>query len=169
MKPFRNLIPTLLLFGGCSLFAGDYDTLFQTIKANWPERKTAVVACNLEMSRFAVADLLEAAKKAGITVQAINTKTDKDVDTTRGVLNKMRPDFLVLVDSDPVLGTQSKETKSLISNSLNIGIPTVGINADFLKSGGALAVGPKTDGKVIANTRNIKALRLKVPDGSTLQ
>jgi len=169
MKRFRLLLPSLLFFGGGNLFAGDYDTLFQTLKTSWPDRKGAVVACNLELSRFAVTDLVEAAKKAGISVQAINVKLDKDVDSARGLVSKMRPDFIILVDSDPILGVQGKETKGFISSGLTSGIPSVGTSPDFLKLGGVLAVGPKTYGKVLANGRNIRTLRLKMPEGSTVQ
>ncbi len=169
MKSFRLLVSALMLLGGGNLFGGDYDTLFQTLKANWPDRKGAVVACNLELSRFAITDLLEAAKKVGISVQAINIKTEKDVDNARGIVGKMRPDLIILVDSDPILGVQGRETKGFISSGMNSGIPSVGTNPEFLKIGGVLAVGPKTDGKVFSNGRSIRALRLKVPEGSIVQ
>ena len=46
---------------------------------------------------------------------------------------------------------------------------SVGTSGDFLKVSGALAVGPKTSGKVLASGRLTKSLRLKVPEGTTLQ
>ncbi len=169
MKLFRATLTGLLLAGGCGLFAGDYDALIKTLKANWPDSKEAVVVCDLELSRFAVTELASATRAAGITLQAVNVKTDKDVDTAKSSIKSMRPDFIVLVDSDPVLGTQGKLTKSFIASALIQSIPSVGTHADYLKVGGVLAVGPKTEGKVVASGRLIKSLRLKVPEGSTLQ
>lgn len=169
MKPFRATITGLLLAGSCGLFAGDYDALIKTMKASLPDGKEAVVVCDLELSRFAVTDLASATRAAGITLQAVNVKTDKDVDTAKSSINSMRPDFIVLVDSDPVLGTKGKLTKSFISSALMQSIPSVGVHADFLKVGGVLAVGPKTEGKVIASGKLTKSLRLKVPEGTTLQ
>ncbi len=169
MKSVRTLLTGLLLIGSCSLFAGDYDSLFKTVKANWPNRKMAAVVCDLEMSRFAVADLAAAAHAAGISLQAVNVKADKDVDAAKTSIYNMRPDFIVMVDSDPVLGIHGKLTKSFISSALNIGVPSVSTHGDFLKVGGVLAVGPKTEGKVLASGRLTKSLRLKVPEGTTLQ
>ena len=169
MSVLRSVLAGLLLTGGCSLIGSDYNDLIKTIKTNWPDRKDAVVVCDLELGRFAVADLASATRAAGISLQALNVKTEVDADRARGTINGMRPGFVVLIDSDPILGPQSKYTKSFISKILNIGVPTVSIHADFLKLGGALAVGPKTAGKVIANANLTKSMRLKVPESATLQ
>jgi len=169
MRFLRAILPSVMLAGSCTLIAGDYDELAKTLKANWPERKSAVVVCDLELSRFAVADLATAARAVGISLQAVNVKADSDVDRAKSTINGMRPDLVVLIESDPILGLQGKHTKSFVSNASNRGIPSVGINSEILKVGGVLAIGTKTAGKLIASASLIRSLRLKTPEGATLQ
>jgi len=135
----------LMLLAGSAMFAGTQDTLFQSVKKQWPDKKEGVIVCNTDASAAAVQSLAAAASKLGIALCVCNVGNERDVDAAIGMVNRSHPDFLVLVDQDPVLGASSKSTKRFIDRAASAGVPTIATGEALVKIGAVLS--PEGKGK----------------------
>lgn len=129
----------LLLLSGSAIVAGTHDDLLQSVKKKWPDKQQGIVVCNMQANSETVQALAVAAGKLGITLEVFNVENDKDIDSACGMVMRSRPDFLVLVDQDPILGAASKQTKNFIQRTSMAGVPTVATGEALVKLGAAFS------------------------------
>jgi ABC-type uncharacterized transport system substrate-binding protein len=129
----------LLLLSGSTIVAGTHDDLLQSLKKQWPDKQQGLVVCNMQASAETVQALTAAAGKVGIALQVFNVANDQDIDAASGVVKGSRPDFVLLVDQDPVLGASGKLTKKFIQRASSAGIPTATTGEALLKIGAVLS------------------------------
>jgi len=129
----------LLLLSGSAIVAGTHDDLLQSVKKRWPDKKQGIVVCNTEANAESVQALAVAASKLGLTLQVFNVADDRDIDSASGIVMRSRPDFVVLVDQDPILGAAGKQTKKFIQRASSAGVPTISTGESMLKIGAVLS------------------------------
>lgn len=162
MNPFRSPLAALALAAGSSLFAGDYDAMLDTVKRVLPGKTLGVVACHLEGNKAAVRELAEAAHHRGLKLRFLDIPNAGQVNAATGNLPALNAEFALIVDSDPVVGSNGSKTKSLTSAYDSLGMPSFATDEAAVKNGATLAIGPKTQGKVVPNAARVKYFRLKV-------
>lgn len=158
----KPLFLTTLLATGANLMAGDFDQLMDLIKRAMPGKTTGAVACNLETNKDVLRDLAATAHNRGLTLRFFNVTSGEQANTVSGTLKGANPDFVILIDRDPVLGAAGSNTKSFASFLSSSGIPSFSTDEAAIKLGATLAVGPKTQGKVVPNGNKPKALGVKL-------
>ncbi len=136
----------VLLGASAGLWAGNFDSLIQDASQRFSKHREAMVVCNLEANKAVVAELAAAAKAQNIELRAVNVASPKDIDQAYSILQGQRPDFVVVVDTDSVLGGQARATKTFIRTVKNMGIPTVATGSEALKVGAVLSPTGKTQG-----------------------
>lgn len=146
------------------LRAGDYDALGKTLKHAWPRCSTVAVVCDATSSRGAVDAL--AASLPGLKLMVVDVKGPQEVGKAVATLNQHRPDAVVLVAGDHVVGDGSSAASFLIQRMAAIKVPTVGITPEAVKQGAVLAVGPDTGGKVMGNARAASVTGTTLPPGA---
>jgi ABC-type uncharacterized transport system substrate-binding protein len=129
----------LLLLSGTAMVAGTPDDLLKSLKKQWPDKKQGIVICNTQVNADTVQALAAAAEKTGISLQVFNVATDRDIDSASGIVMQSRPDFVVLVDQDPVLGASGKQTKKFIQRASSAGVPTISTGESLMKIGAVLS------------------------------
>lgn len=163
MSMLRNtLLLTLITLGAPLAKAGDFDQLLDTIKKSLPGKTQGLVACNLESAKGAVRELAEAAHHRGFKIRFMDIRTSEQAGFILSSVRTSAPDWAILIGSDAQLGTQGSKTKSYISGLQSIGVPVFGLEEGDLKMGAALAVSPKTQGKVIPNPGKVQSFGIKL-------
>ncbi len=133
---------TILLLAGSTMIAGSPDGLFSSVKKKWPSKKEAFVVCNATTSAKALDELVASATRMGYQVQVFDVATEGDVDKATGIVQNTRPDFVVLLDQDSILGVNGKKTKRFIERVGAVGVPTVGTGEGLVKIGAVLSDSP---------------------------
>jgi hypothetical protein len=149
-----------------SLLAGDYGHVLDVVSQAWPERAKGVVLCSLEANQFTLLDLVDTAKERGLNLTIVNMKELKALDKTIATTLSRRPDFVLIIDDDPILGSKGTALPRLLARAASLGIPTVGMSVEPLKVGGAIAAGAAVTDKVYFNEVVLKTLKLPIPDGA---
>ena len=149
-----------------SLLAGDYGHVLDVVSQTWPERGKGVVLCSLEANQFTLLDLVDTAKERGLSLTIVNLKELKALDKTIATTLSRRPDFVLIIDDDPILGSKGSALPRLLARAASLGIPTVGMSVEPLKVGGALAAGAAATDKVYYSDAVLKTLKLPIPEGA---
>jgi ABC-type uncharacterized transport system substrate-binding protein len=156
----------LALVVATTLSAGDYDALLSTVAKAKPEWKTAAAMCSLDMNQLALLDLTDSAKQKGISLIVMNVASAKDVEPMLRNLVQRKPDFLILMEEDLILGVKSKAGAMIVGRANNAKIPTLAITKYGLKLGALFAIGADTNGKLLGNSKVAKALGVALPEGA---
>jgi len=155
------LATTILI--NAPVFAGDYDQVLSAVQRLWPDKTTAAAICSVDWTQQALLDLTDAAKSRGISLMILNVKTQKDVDNTLNNLLSRRPQFMILIEGDPMVGIKSRSTDLIIGRAAARRIPTVALTEEGLSRGAVMAAGEATKGKVLWNVKVAKKLELPQP------
>jgi len=146
------------------LRAGDYDALGKTLKHAWPRCNTVAVVCDAASSHGAVEAL--AASLPGLKLMVVDVKGPQELGKAIATLGQHRPDAVVLVAGDHVVGDGSSAASFLIQRMAALKVPTAATTEQALKQGAVLAVGPGTGGKVMANAHAAGATGAAIPAGA---
>lgn len=149
--------------------AGDYDDVLTTLKSNWPEKVTAGILCSVDGNQMALLDLTDAAKAQGFSVVVVNIERARDATRQLSVLLTRKPDFLILMDDDPIVGVHASTTRGILAQALAHGVFTVAITEAGLKCGALLAVGAETQGKVLVSQSVARKAKIEPPAGAVLK
>lgn len=163
-RSLRSILTAGVLLGS-PLFAGDYDHVFDVVKAVWPQRTLAMAICDKDANQLALIDLADTAKAHGISLTIIDLRNEKDYPRTLTSSLALKPGFLLIVDEDPLLGGKGKLTARMVYRGAGQGIPTVGISKDALKVGAVLMAATDPKGPVYANKEAAKQMNLELPAG----
>lgn len=153
---------TLLMTG--ALVAGDYDGLLKVVLKSKPQWKSGAAMCSLDMNQLALLDLTDAAKAMGLNLVVLNVAAQKDIEPMLQTMLRRKPDFIILMDEDPLLGVKTNTGSRIIKMSIAYKIPTLSITQAGLKLGALFAVGPDTQGKVLGNAQVAAKLGVSLPE-----
>ena len=167
IRPWLSALAACVLLSS-PLAAGDYSHVLEAVKRTWPGRTTGVAFCSLEANQLALLDLVDTAKEQGLSLAIIDLKGAKDSEKTirTGLGRQPQPDFVLVIDEDPQVGTAGPLLGKLVARALSLKVPAVGLRAGDLDKGAALAVGSEPGAKVFANRKVLRQLNLAVPEGA---
>lgn len=164
---FRFLkMSVLALVAAATLSAGDYDALFGTVAKAKPGWKTAAALCSLDSNQLALLDLTDSAKQKGISLIVVNVTAQKELEPQLRSLITRKPDFLILMEEDPLLGAKSHNAGMIVGRANGAKIPTLTITKEGLKLGALFAIGGDTGGKLLGNAKVAKAIGIALPEGA---
>ena len=146
------------------LLAGDFDHLFDVVRATWPERTSAMAICDKDANQFALIDLADSAKAKGISLVIVDLRDEKEYNRTMVTALSRSPSFFLLLDEDPLLGIKGRLTSRMIYRVSSKDIPTVSLNKDSLKLGAALTAGSGADDPVYVSKEVLKRMKLALPE-----
>jgi hypothetical protein len=145
------------------LAGGDYDHLFDVVRASWPERTMAMALCDKDASQMELIELADTAKARNISLLIVDLRDEKDYNRTMAGAMGRNPGFLFILDGDPLLGAKGKLTTRMIYRAASRGIPTVGLSQGLLGLGAVLTAGPDTKDPVYVSKETAEQLKLTVP------
>jgi hypothetical protein len=160
----RLRLAFLLALGTAALTAGDYDALLSAMKKAWPQVTTLAVVCDAASSKAALGDLTGAS--GGMKVMVVDVKGPQDMGKAIGALTGRKPDAVVLLAGDHVVGDGSSAATFLIQR-MAAAIPTGATTEAGAKQGAALAIGHGTGGKLLSNAKVAAVAGVAVPAGAT--
>jgi hypothetical protein len=146
--------------------AGDYDHVFDVVKATWPERQMAMAFCDKDANQMALIDLADTAKERNISLVIVDMKDEKEYNKTMINALARNPGFILIIDEDPLLGTNGRLTARMIYRVSGRLIPTVGINKAALSHGAILTAGSGAKDPVYGSKTVAKQLKLTLPEGA---
>ncbi len=164
MVQFRTAFLSLAVVSS-ALNAGDYDALMSAMKKAWPQVSTIAVVCDVGSSKAALSTLTGAA--GGMKVMVIDVKGPQDMGKAIGTLTGRKPDAVVLLAGDHVVGDGSSAATFLIQRMAAMKVPTAATTEAGVKQGASLGVGPGTGGKLLCNAKVAAVAGVGVPDGAT--
>jgi hypothetical protein len=144
--------------------AGDYDHLFDVVKATWPERQVAMAFCDKDANQMALIDLADTAKERNISLVIVDLKDEKDYNKTMVNAMARNPGFVLIIDEDPLLGSKGRLTARMIYRVSGRLIPCVGISKVVLTHGAVLAVGSGAKDPVLVSKATAKQLKVTLPE-----
>jgi len=147
-----------------TLAAGDYDALMSAMKKDWPQVKTLAVVCDATASRRALSALTLATDSFKLLV--VDVKGPQDMGKAVAALSGRKPDAVVLLAGDHVAGDGSAAASFIIQRMAVLKIPTAGTTEAGVKQGVALAIGPGTGGRLMANAKVAAVAGVPVPAGA---
>lgn len=160
-----RLVPIVLSLAASVLSAGDYDALFGAMKKAWPSVSTIAVVCDANSSKASLGALTGAA--GGFKVMVVDVKGPQDMGKAIGTLGARKPEAIVLLAGDHVVGDGSSAATFLIQRMAAQKIPTAATTEAGVKQGAALGIGPGTGGKLLCNAKVAAVAGVAVPAGAT--
>ncbi|HJW71252.1 MAG TPA: hypothetical protein VJ486_00230 [Geothrix sp.] len=159
-----RLVSIALSLAASLLSAGDYDALFGAMKKAWPEVNSIAVVCDAAASKAALGALTGAA--GGFKIMVVDVKGPQDMGKAIGTLGTRKPEAIVLLAGDHVVGDGSSAATFLIQRMAAQKIPTAATTEAGVKQGAALGVGPGTGGKLMCNAKVAAVAGVAVPAGA---
>lgn len=147
------------------LAAGDYDAIGKAVRQAWPQVATVAIVCDSAHSKAAVDSIASA--MPGVKVIVVDVKGQQDMGKALGTLGTRRPDAVVLVAGDKVVGDGSSAASFLIQRMAAAKVPTVATTEAGVRQGAVLGVGPSTGGKLFANTKVAAVAGVTIPAGAS--
>ena len=145
------------------LMGGDYDHVFDVVKENWPERTQAMAFCDKDLNQMALIELADTAKAHNISLLIVDLRDEKEYNKTVASALNRKPDFVLILDDDALLGGKGRLTPRLIYRVGGREIPAVGISKEAVKAGAVLAAGPNPTDPVYALKALAKKMNLSLP------
>lgn len=142
--------------------ANDYEALMGALKKAWPSVGTIAVVCDSTGSKAALTALTAAA--GGMKLMVVDVKGPQDMGKAVGALTGRRPDAIILLAGDKVVGDGSSAASFLIQRMAAIKIPTAATTEAGVKQGAALGV---AGGKLLCNAKVAAVAGVEVPAGAT--
>ncbi len=164
MALFRPVCLSLVLAAG-ALVGGDYDALLGAMKKSWPQVATIAVVCDANSSKAALATLASAA--GGMKLMVVDVKGPQDMGKAIGTLTGRKPDAVILLAGDHVVGDGSSAATFLIQRMAAIKVPTGATTEAGVKQGAAIGIGSGTGGKLLSNAKVAAVAGVAVPEGAT--
>jgi len=155
----------ILLASVVALHGGDYDAIAKAMHTAWPQVATVAVVCDSAGSKAALDSLASAL--SGMKVFVVDVKGPQDMGKALGTLSGRRPDVVVLLASDRVVGDGSSAATFLIQRMAAAKVPTVAITEAGVRQGAALGIGPGTGGRLLANAKVAAVAGVSLPAGAT--
>jgi len=155
----------ILLASVVALHGGDYDAIAKAMHTAWPQVATVAVVCDSAGSKAALDSLASAL--SGMKVFVVDVKGPQDIGKALGTLSGRRPDVVVLLASDRVVGDGSSAATFLIQRMAAAKVPTVAITEAGVRQGAALGIGPGTGGRLLANAKVAAVAGVSLPAGAT--
>ena len=160
----RSILLSLVM-GVSALSAGDYDAMVAAIKKAWPQVNTLAVVCDANGSKAALTSLTGAA--GGFKLMVVDVKGPQDMGKAIGALTGRKPDAVILIAGDHVVGDGSSAAKFLIERMAAVKVPTAVTTEAGVKQGAILGMGPGTGGKLLSNAKVAAVVGIGVPAGAT--
>lgn len=161
-----RLIPRLLLLStALPAFSGDYDALMSTLRKTWPDKTQVAVVCDQGSSKGAVTALAGAA--SGMKIMLIDVKGPQDMGKATASLSAQKPDVVVLLAGDRIVGDGSAAATFLIQRMAGLKVPVAATTEAGAKQGAVVAVGPATGGKLLVNPKAAALSGVNLPEGGT--
>ncbi len=168
MKMRFAILATFVL-AGTSAHAGDFGPLMDVVRQTWPGRTHIAVVADYASSRDEIQELADAAGEGAlITVLDIHDTTDP-WRVPRTVLNRLRPDYVVLLSRDPVFREGSPVTTWLVGQTAQAGLPSVGTTPMAVRQGAVFAVGAGTGNELMVNPEIKGSIHVVLPVRETLR
>jgi len=164
MARFSSVLLPFVLTAG-ALVAGDYDSLVGAIRKSWPHCESLAVVCDASGSKVALAAL--AGATGGMKLLVVDVKGPQDMGKAIGTLTGRKPDAVILLAGDHVVGDGSNAATFLIKRMADLKVPTGATTEAGAKQGAALAIGPGTGGKLMSNAKVSAVAGVAVPAGAT--
>jgi ABC-type uncharacterized transport system substrate-binding protein len=146
------------------LVAGDYDTLMGAIKKAWPHCDSLAVVCDSAGSRPTLAALMGAA--GGMKLLVVDVKGPQDMGKAIATLSGRKPDVVVLLAGDHVVGDGSSAATFLIKRMADLKVPTAATTEAGVRQGAVLGIGSGTGGKLLSNAKVAGVVGTPVPAGA---
>jgi ABC-type uncharacterized transport system substrate-binding protein len=153
------------LLTAASLAAGDYDALGKALRQNWPQAATVAVVCDSANNKGALDAIASALP--GVKLLVIDVKSQQDVGKALSTLGARRPDAVILVAGDKVVGDGTSAASFLIQRLAAAKVPTVATTEAGVRQGAVLGVGPGTGGKLLANAKVALVAGVSLPAGAS--
>lgn len=147
-----------------TLAAGEYDALMNAMKKAWPQVRTVAVVCDATGSKRSLSALTSAAESFKVLV--VDVKGPQDMGKAVAALSGRKPDAVVLLAGDHVAGDGSAAASFIIQRMAVLKIPTAATTEAGVKQGAALAIGPGTSGRLMANAKVAAVAGVAVPAGA---
>ena len=152
---------------GGSLFAEDFQSLMNTTRATWPEKRHIGVICNYQKNQDAVWNL---ARAAGVDsfITVVDARSDINPIGVAAVLGNQKVDYFVMMPQDLLYHDGIPASTFVINRLAGMGIPAVATTPAALKQGAVFSVGEATEGQILVNDRLIGTIEVHLPDRSVI-
>lgn len=152
-----------LALAGTAAQATDFSPLMDVARATWPERHRMAVVADYARSRDEIQALAWAAG-AGNTLYVLDTRTHSQVANAETILlNRVKPDCLVLLPKDPLVFDGSFQASVLLGHLAVRGIPTIATTPRSLSQGAVFALGPATWMELLVTDKTIGTVEVILP------
>jgi len=143
--------------------AGDFGPLMDAVKASWPEKTHIAVVADYEQSAAEIQDLAQAAG-AGTVITVLDThKHGYYPAAYRVVVNRIKPDYVVLLRHDSTCGEGTPESSWLVGQVAAAGIPSIGTSPVAIRQGAVFAVGNETGNQILVNSEIKGSIHVVLP------
>jgi ABC-type uncharacterized transport system substrate-binding protein len=149
MRLVRTLALSTLVSLGLS--ATEYTALASAVKKVLPMVGTIVVVCDTGASMEALNEIM--GSFPGVKVSVVHVGSNGEVGKALSTVLSKKPDLLVLVNGDPVVGDGTTGAAFLIQRAAVAHIPTASITEAGVKQGAVIGMGPSTGGKLLTNLK----------------
>lgn len=162
----RTLGLAALVLAGAGLHAEDFAPLMNVARSTWPEKTHIGIICDYRASAMDVEALAVAAGWKD-TITVVDTHNRAELERAQNVLVQHRPDYLILLSSDPVLPDGSFEASVMLGRLACKGIPTIATTPMAIKQGAVFTLGDATHGELLVNSKLIGTIDVILPDRGT--
>jgi|GEM_PF-1765062 len=162
---------TLMSLAGSMAQATDFGPLMDVVRTTWPEKTHIGVVADYRNSREEILFLAMAAGK-GNTITVYDVRIPAQVPVARNLLTQkaddqrvknLKPDYLVLLPSDPLVRDGSPWATYLIDRLAAAGIPTIAATPKALQQGAVFALSEWTGLQLLVADRVIGTVTVDLP------
>jgi hypothetical protein len=164
MARLSKIILSFVISAG-AVMAGDYDALLGAIRKSWPSCGHLAVVCDSTSSRSAITAISGAS--GGMKLLVVDVRGPQDMGKAISTLSGQKPDVVILVAGDHVVGDGSSAATFLIKRMADLKVPTAATTEAGVRQGAALGIGPGTGGKLLSNAKVAAVAGIQVPSGAT--
>jgi len=149
--------------------AGEFGPLMEVAQASWPARTHIAVVADYASSVDEINDLAAAAGP-GATITVLDSHNPAKRFSSYGVLiNRIKPDYVVLLRSDPTFRDGTPESTWLVSQAAKAGIPSIGTTRESVRQGAVFAVGADTGNQLLVNDEPKGSIHVILPKRENLR
>jgi hypothetical protein len=148
---------------GPAVQATEFGPLMEVVHATWPEKANIGVVANYNDSREEILALAREAG-AGSTIHVLDVTGRGQLEKAGNLMmQKVRPDYLVLLPSDPMVWDGSPYATRLVNQIATRGIPTVATTAKAVNQGAVFALGEGTGLELLVTRKLIGTVGVILP------
>lgn len=142
---------TILMAGVAAFAQGTTDQILHVARNTWPGGRTVGIVCNYAKSGESVRAML-GAFEPGSAVKVFDVRHWDHLGKACGILDRVRPQYVLLLPDDPVVRDGSVEASRLIRHLNFRQIPTLATTPAALTQGAWAAMGPATGNVLLVNS-----------------